>query len=64
MTQRSSGTCIECRESFNIQTDIYVAYGGGIWCSESCFAEWAVDAKGVESDFEKIEDEMEVRNVP
>jgi len=64
-TQRRRGTCIECRESWDLMTHRYVKYGGGLWCSEECLAEWAVrtqDRNTLPTDIDKVEEEYEVVN--
>ena len=63
--KRRRGTCIECRESWDLKTHRYIKYGGGLWCSEECLAEWAVrtqDRNTLPTDIDKVEEEYEVVN--
>lgn len=59
-----NGTCIQCGEIFDRENDRYITYGGGVWCSENCLAEWCAEHKRIQHDIvvEKIEESIEVKN--
>ena len=41
-TERTHGVCGNCKERFPL-TDEHVSYGGLLWCSEHCLAEFVVE---------------------
>ena len=60
--KRTRGICVNCRDSFHIQKHNHVKWGGMLWCSESCLAEYAVeneDRNVLPTDPDKIALEME-----
>lgn len=56
---RTTGKCLECRETFPL-SDSHLAYGGGVFCSMDCLSEWTVEHKD-ESKIGDVAEEFEVR---
>jgi hypothetical protein len=40
-TERMHGVCGNCKERFDLRVP-HVAYGGILWCTEDCLAEYVV----------------------
>ena len=56
------GRCANCRESFDLRLP-YVMYGGFVWCTERCLAEFAVGRDFDDEKIKHIESTLEHREV-
>lgn len=57
--ERAHGMCGNCRERFHLDIE-HVAYGGLLWCTEKCLAEFVAE-RGL--DAETVEAGLEHRSV-
>ena len=55
---RTHGACANCRERFDLR-ERHIAFGGLLWCTDECLAEFVAASDGI--DVDRVVVEMERR---